>query len=649
MQKEIRTLKETLKRKDGNLTFTTYRLVRAEELLNAYTVASDDIRKPTPLLKEQIDSSSSQHNTNNSSIAILTPSRESFLVHYRKLASVHTALLSSPFNGNRSDRNALNRTHDMRKIQMPYASSDSSVSSTDTLTHSIATTTSTTSKHDTKSNNSSSFHFPPATDNHSSSVRSSPLPQLSAPTPSSNAKQLLMGFLQGPPASIESITAPPYSSSSSGGSSIGSSTNNISREEAYHSHATVSKKGEEIIYPKKVTTPSRYAANTTPTSESDLSVSKDDGVSSSKRNARIKLKCYSLDAEECTDVDTSLQDLEEEEDDRDDDTIVVDELVLEKYQKSSSSSSSHPVAAAASSSSNNISCVTSSADGARSLERAYLQSNSSRSDPMKSLIKSFLLSNPSSSSSSSSTTIIPTRQQQQHPTFNVYSSSSSSAAPPQSQSNVTFHHHPIVPSQPAVAPRASSSIRSRSQPSIFDKLLANSRDSNSIAISSQRRGGANPDMTSSSFAETTTTTATAVHSNMNTNMNRENIMWSSFPVRTTNASASAISLNVPIADDVSIATAPNFNFNFSSNNVVQHHHQREVNAATYSDKQPENFSSMSPNSFQGAILRMRAENNRIRTDIQRFKGTVEVYLNSFVSCLRIHLYIFLCVFSIEIT
>ena len=47
-----------------------------------------------------------------------------------------------------------------------------------------------------------------------------------------------------------------------------------------------------------------------------------------------------------------------------------------------------------------------------------------------------------------------------------------------------------------------------------------------------------------------------------------------------------------------------------------------------------NFSIMSPNSFQQAISKMRSENNRIRTDIQRFKGTVEVqYIHLFV-CLN---------------
>eukprot|EP01036_Dinobryon_divergens_P029524 gene29524-38632_t len=591
LQKEIQTLKETLKRKDGNLTFTTYRLVRAEELLNAYTVSSDDSfwivqspQKPISVLQERNDSRSSNN------IAI-SPSREAFLVHYRKLTSVHTALLSSSsssstsFNGNGLDKAAPKLAHELHRT--PYASSDSSISSTDTLTHSIATTTSTTSKHDTKSNNSSS------------SVRSSPQPQLSAPTPSSNAKQLLMGFLQGPTVSIES-TSVQSSISSSGGSS----------RNASHSNTTMSKRAEELIHPKKANTPSRYAANTTPAPELDSIGRKDRVVGASKSNGRVALKCYSLDAEECTDVDTSIQDLEE--DDRDDDTVVVDELVLEKYQKtssSSSSSSSHQVVAVAGSSNNNISCVTSSVDGARSLERAYLQSNSNRNDPMKSLIKSFLLSNPGSSSNSSST-ILPNRQQYQHPTFNVYPSSSSSAAPSQIQSSLTFHQHPVVPPQSAAAPRASSTSRSRSQPSVFDKLLANSRDSNNITY--QRKSNAvNADMTTS-FAETTTT-ATAVHSNTN----RENIMWSSFPVRTTNASASAPYLKVPIADDVSVATA--HNYNFSSNSVTQ---QREF-IAVHSNKQPENFSSMSPNSFQGAILRMRAENSRIRTDIQRFKGTVE--------------------------
>ena len=130
---------------------------------------------------------------------------------------------------------------------------------------------------------------------------------------------------------------------------------------------------------------------------------------------------------------------------------------------------------------------------------------------------------------------------------------------------------------------------------------------------------------STSFANTTTTTTVA-------HMNRENIQLSTFPARTTTTtttSAKALTssyLQAPLADDVSLVTAPHFHFhsdhvNMNANaNANQH---REV-AGNYSKQPPENFSSMSPNSFQGAILRMRAENNRIRTDIQRFKGTVEV-------------------------
>ena len=575
--------------------------------MSTYTAAGDGALQTARSPQKRIlpvGERSNSRNSDSNNIAV-TPLRESFLVHYRKLTGVHAKLLGSlPVGDSNVFGGEAPRPHE-RMGQISFASSDSSVSSTDTQTHSIATTTSSKSKPDCKITHHSGYYHITATSgeqHYSSLVQTSPPPSLSAPTPSSNAKQLLMGFLQGPPTMVETATIP----------LSGSSSNNGNREASPHSNETIAKKPEELIYPKKATTPSRYTAHTTTVVESLTDTSDLHEANNKKKKKKIALKCYSLDAEGGTDVDTSLQDLEEKFD-GEEDTVVVDRLVMEKYQKSSSTAHHHPHshAGVVATNSNNISCITSRVEGPRSLEQVYLRSNSTRSDPMKSLIKSFLLSNPGSSSDINSIR----QQQQSQPeqlTLNVYSSST--AAPP-SQSNRTSHQNHIQLHPLPLHPRqhsgnASSSGSGGNHQNVFDKLLTNSKGSHNItAILREKNAEIN-----NSFAETITTTATATVAHAN--INRENI---TFPARAPSAKVSTSYLRAPFTDDVSIATA---HFQSHSDHAIQQ--QREV-AGNYS-KQPENFSSMSPNSFQGAILRMRAENNRIRTDIQRFKGTVEVRL-----------------------